>query len=323
MIFQGQPGQLAAVANLRWRLFVNSLRTSRGKLELVSHVVVSLAFALGGLGGAFGLAAGAYYFVSHDQPELLALFLWPVLFFWQIFPVAATAFTKNPDSSDLLRFPLSYRSYFLIRLAYGAFDAATALGCLWLFGIFVGVSVAKPALLPFALLVVLLFAAFNLVLQQMIFAWIERWLAQRRTREIMGILFVLCMLSFQLVGPILEHFGGRARPQFRGLVEVLVPVQGALPPGLAANAIAQACKGQFLAALGSLFALGVIGMLMGYLLHLRLRAQFRGENLSEAAARSSTKEKQASHLGWSLPGFSQPVTAVFEKEARYLGRSGP
>ena len=28
-------------------------------------------------------------------------------------------------------------------------------------------------------------------------------------------------------------------------------------------------------------------------------------------------------MGWNLPGFSQPVAAVFEKEVRYLARSGP
>ena len=47
-------GQLAAIAWLRWRLFVNALRTSRGVLELISRIVVSFAFAIGGLGGAIG-----------------------------------------------------------------------------------------------------------------------------------------------------------------------------------------------------------------------------------------------------------------------------
>src|SRR5437879_4795482 len=107
-------GQLAAVADLRWQLFLNSLRTTRGKLELVSRVVVSLAFALGGFGGGVGMGAGAYYLVAKGKAEYLALFFWPILFFWQAFPLMATAFTNNPDSSDLLRFPLSYRSYFLI-----------------------------------------------------------------------------------------------------------------------------------------------------------------------------------------------------------------
>jgi ABC-2 type transport system permease protein len=316
-------GQLAAVAGLRWRMFLNSLRTTRGKLELVSRVIVSLAFALGGLGGAVGMGAGAYYFVAEGKAEYLALFLWPILFFWQAFPLMATAFTNNPDSSDLLRFPLSYRSYFLIRLAYGSFDPATALGSLWLFGILLGVGVARPVLLPWALLVLLAFAAFNLLLLQMVFAWVERWLAQRRTREIMGVLFILLMLSFQLIGPAMERFGKRSRPELQRIVEILAPVQAALPPGLAADAIAQASRAQFLVGFSSFLLLSALAMTLAYLLHLRLRAQFLGENLSETGPQGVKEKSGALRLGWNLPGLPTAVAAVFEKEVRYLARSGP
>src|ERR1022692_2353662 len=120
--------QLAAIAWLRWRLFVNSLRSTGGKLELVSRLMVSFAFAIGGLGGAFGMGIAAYLAISSGKPELLAMLLWFVFIFWQVFPIMATAFTNNPDSSGLLRFPLSYGSYFLLRLAYGAVHSETSLG---------------------------------------------------------------------------------------------------------------------------------------------------------------------------------------------------
>ncbi|MGD0758540.1 MAG: hypothetical protein ABR921_06525, partial [Candidatus Sulfotelmatobacter sp.] len=193
--------QLAAVAWLRWRMFANSLRSTRGKMEVVSRVIMTIFFGGAGFGGTMGCAFGAWYFVSQGKPEMLALIFWAVFLFWQLFPVMSTAFTNNPDSGDLLRFPLGYRAYFLIRLAYGSFDPATALGCLWLTGTLVGIAAASPLLLLWALPVVLLFAAFNLLFLQMVFAWLERWLAQRRTREIMGVLFILVMLSIQLVGP--------------------------------------------------------------------------------------------------------------------------
>lgn len=315
--------QLAAVANLRWRMFLNSLRTKRGKLELASRVIVSAAFTAGGLGGAIGTGVGAYYFVSEGKPQMLALLLWPVLMFWQLFPVMATAFTNNPDSSDLLRFPLGYSSYFLIRLAYGSFDPATALGSLWLFAIALGIGFASPALLPWAALVLILFGAFNLLFMQMVFAWIERWLAQRRTREILGVLFILLMLSFQLVGPMMEHFGRRPRPKVKRFLEILVPIQGALPPGLAANAIAQAAREQFLTGFGSLAVLAAIALAAAALLHLRLRKQFHGESFSETMARGSVERVRGLRLGWTLPGISSSVAAVFEKEVRYVARSAP
>lgn len=315
--------QLAAIAWLRWRLFVNALRTTRGQLELISHIVVSLAFAIGGLGGAFGMGIAAYLTISAGKPELLALLFWFVLFFWQAFPIMSTAFTNNPDSSDLLRFPLSYGSFFMVRLAYGACDPASALGTLWSLGILVGVGFAKPALLPWTLLVCLAFVAFNLLFMQMIFAWVERWLAQRRTREIMGVLFVLLMLSFQLIGPLTGHFGKRARPEVQRLVQVLSPLQGVLPPGLAADAVVQGIYPQWPVALSSLALLCAFGMVIGYGLHARLLAQYRGENLSEVVAASTLPRDRQLRLGWNFPGFAAPVAAVFEKEIRYLLRSGP
>src|SRR5216684_2452754 len=316
-------GQLAAIADLRWRIFVNSLRSTRGKMELVSRVIVGLAFAVGGIGGALGMGGSAWYFVSRGKAEYLAVLLWPVFVFWQVFPVMATAFTNNPDSSDLLRFPLSYRSYFLVRLAYGSFDIAPALGSMWLAGIFLGIGFARPTLLPWAGLVLLAFALVNLLIMQMVFAWVERWLARRRTREILGVLFILLMLSLQLIGPLMEHFAGRSRPEMTRWIELLRATQALFPPGLAADAIAQAARSHFMVSFSSLLLLCAWGTTIGYFLHLRLGAQYRGENLSEVAARSASIERQTLRRGWNLPGLPPSVAAVFEKEIRYLLRSGP
>ena len=319
--------QLAAIAGVRWRMFVNSLHTTRATLELISRIMVGSAFVIGGIGGASLMGAGAFLFLSQGKPEMLALLLWPVFIFWQVFPVMATAFTNNPDSSDLLRFPLNYRSYFLVRLAYGAFDPATALGGLWTVGVLLGVSFAKPALLPWTLLVLLVFALFNLVFLQMVFAWVDRWLAQRRTRELMGVLFILLMLSFQLIGPLTRHFDKPAQTgvqlYVQRYVEPLARLQGILPPGLAADAIAQAVFSRFMVGFSSLVLLCVFVLLIGYCLHLRLLAQYRGENLTEVAAAAASPRDRSLRLGWNLPGFSSPVAAVFEKEIRYLLRSGP
>ena len=315
--------QLTAIANLRWRMFVNGLRSKRGKMELLSRILVTLAFSVGGLGG-FSLATGlSWYFVSQNKAEYLAVVFWPIFFFWQLFPVMATAFTNNPDSGDLLRFPLTYRSYFLIRLAYGLFDPASALGCVGLLGILLGVTLARPVLFPWTLLVLLTFALFNLILMQTVFAWLERWLAQRRTREIMGVLFILTMLSFQLIGPAIEHFGKGPHSELSQATQIAAQVQAVLPPGLAANAIAQTSHAQFLTGFTSLLFLAALTIAIGSLLHLRLRAQFRGENLSEAAARPTVAQAQSLQVGWNIPGLSQSVAAVFEKEIRYLARSGP
>ena len=72
---------LSAILWLRWRLFSNSLRTTRGQLELASRILVSLAFVGGGVGGGFGMAAGAYFMISHGKPQLIALLFWAIFLF--------------------------------------------------------------------------------------------------------------------------------------------------------------------------------------------------------------------------------------------------
>ena len=315
--------QLNAIASLRWRMFVNGLRSRRGKMELVSRILVTSAFALGGFGGFAATTGMSWYFVSHGNAAFLAIPLWTILFFWQVFPVMATAFTNNPDSSELLRFPLTYRSYFLVRMAYGFLDPASALGSVATLGVLIGVTSARPMLSPWACIVLVTFALFNLVLMQTIFAWIERWLAQRRTREIMGVLFILITLSFQMIGPMMQKVTHGSHPQLLRDLSILARVQSVLPPGLAADSIAQADGGHFFVGFTSLLFLATLTIAIGYFLHLRIRAQFRGENLSETAARPTTREALPMRLGWDLPGFSQSVAAVFEKEVRYLSRSGP
>ena len=63
--------QLAAVAGLRWRIFVNSLRTFRGRLELASRIFIGLAFLAGGIGGAIGLGGAAWFLISQGNAEWL------------------------------------------------------------------------------------------------------------------------------------------------------------------------------------------------------------------------------------------------------------
>jgi ABC-2 type transport system permease protein len=315
-------GQFAAVAQVRWRIFLNSLRTTSGKLELISRAIVTVMLLFLGLGGAVGMGIGAWYFISRGRGQWLVLLLWPVFFFWQFLPIMASAFTPNTDAGELLRFPLNYRSYFLIRLAYGSLDPATVTASLWLLGMTVGVGIARAALLPWTALVLLVFALFNLLHSRMIFAWIDRWLAKRRTREIFGVLFFLVIMSFQFVGP-LARSAANSRPTV-GLLHSLSSVQQMLPPGVAGGAIAGASRSQWLTGLGAFALLCAYAAAALWLLSLRLRAQYYGENLSEAAAPTRAP---ASGLrpqpGWRVFGLPGPIAATFEKELRYLGRSGP
>jgi len=317
-------GQLGAIAALRWHLFAHSLRSRKGALELFSRIVISVVIASGGLGGAILLGGAAWYFVSRHKPEALALLLWPVFLFWQMFPLMASALTETIDASYLVRFPLNYRAYVLVRLAYGALDPATVLGSLWLVGITLGIGWALPALLPWAALVLFVFALVNLLLTQMVFAWVERWLAQRRTREVFAVLFFVALLGMQLIGPIMTRYGERSGAAFHTAGRFAGPVQAVLPPGIASRSLAEAAHGRSGLSAAFLAFLMVYFVAILRALSIRLRAQFRGENLSEVSGSSRTRAMGAAvPLGWRLPGLPGDVIAVLEKEFRYLARRGP
>src|SRR6202011_5897640 len=84
--------QLAAVAELRWRIFVNSLRTFRGRLELASRIFIGLAFVVGGIGGAVGLGGAAWFVFSQGTADWLGALLSAVFLFLQVVSLVGGAF---------------------------------------------------------------------------------------------------------------------------------------------------------------------------------------------------------------------------------------
>jgi ABC-2 type transport system permease protein len=320
----GMRGQFAAIARVRWQLFVNSLRTVRGRLELVARAFMFFGFAVLGFAGFAGLGGGAWYFTSHGKLAILAVLFWPVFLLWQLFPVLATAFSENVDSSNLLRFPLTFRSYFFVRIIFGSLEPATAIGILWSLGIAAGVAAGSPSLAFIALPVILVFIGLNILLGRMIYAWVERWLAQRRTRELVGIVFFVFLISFQFLGPLVNRFGDRSAPAITRFSEQALPIQRFFPPGLAADSIASAFHGDYLRSIGSFALQCIYAVVILWLLNVRLHAQFRGENLGESAARVvKPSGKRVTASSWELPGVSGPISAIVEKEFHYLSRSGP
>jgi ABC-2 type transport system permease protein len=318
----GSGGQLRAIALLRWRLVINSLRSIRGQLNLISRVLGGLLVLGIGAIGAAGLFFVGYWATAKD-PQWLALPFWIVFLFWQLFPVLATAFTQSIDSDSLLRFPMSYPTYFLVRVIYGTLDIPTALGLFWLFGLFLGISSADLGLAPWALLVIGLFAVLNILLGRMVFAWIEHWLSRRRSREVLGLVFLLLMVSFQMVGPLIGRHAKNINPQKLQALAKFSPVEQVLPPGLAASSVTNVAEDRNSAALLSFVLLALFAATVAGVLHLRLRSQYRGENPAGGEKRRAPAEKSTIRRGWKLPLFSGPVAAIFEKELRYLSRSGP
>jgi ABC-2 type transport system permease protein len=315
--------QLRAVAALRWRLLVNSLRSVRGRVNLLSRLIVGFAVAGAGFGGSFGIGAACWELTRTDKLEWVALIFWVIFLFWQFFPIMATAFTQNVDTSAMLRFPLTYRTYFLVRLVFGTLDIATALGLCWSAGLVIGVGSAAPRLFPWAVLSVLAFIVFNLLLARAVFAWIEHWLSRRRSREIMGLVFFMAMIGFQFIGPALDRYSKEPPLRRFRYASRFEPAQRVLPAGLSAMMLLDAESGNLPRIAGEfLLLLGYSGAAL-WLLHLRLQQQYRGENPEGVTGARVQTPVNAIRRGWKLPFLSTPVSAVFEKELLYFSRSGP
>jgi len=321
--------QIALVARLRWQLFRNSLRTLKGRLETVSTALIGLTMTGLVFGGGALLGIATYFLVARDEWRWLEGLLWIVFLFWQLYPLFAASVGVQFDFANLLRFPLRFSSFFALSLIYGLFDPGAVTSLFWLFCMWVGLGIARPAMLVWGLIVLLLFAAMSLLLGRMILLWTEKWLARRRTREVLGFIFILVMLSFQFIGPIINHLQHQHTRMQSSWVVTLLPVARVLPPGVAGRSLTYALdRNPVLGALWFLF-LVLYGTAFFLLLRTRLVAQYRGENLSEARAIAlPTKSlppgtKASSSSSWEIPWVSGASGAVFEKEVRYAFRSGP
>ena len=340
--------QYGALAQLRWRMFQNSLRSKKGALELGARTFSYLVYGFIGLMLAAGSGMAAYAVASGDYWRYLPILFWVLTFLWQMFPIMLASFQEQFDLGILLRFPVRFGSYVLLYLVFGLLDISTILGGLCCVGIWFGVAAARPGLLLWTTLSLGVFAAFNILLVRAIFAWIERWLAQRRTREIVGAVFMVLLLSLQLLNPALYHrrhvrSAGpderaeqlqAAKAHYSPLLKKAEAVQKWLPPGLAAQGMSQAVAHDSAEALGALGVLGLYALLAGLVLAARLKSEYRGENLGVAPRRTEAARKSKAIAGLAgrapavsgeagMPGDSGPITAIIEKDVRALIRTLP
>jgi ABC-2 type transport system permease protein len=340
--------QYSALIHLRWRIFVNSLRSKMGAFEFGARTLSFLVYALMGIGLAFGSGGIAYGLAADKQWDYMPLVFWFVLFTWQIVPIMLASFQEQFNLGTLLRFPVGFSSFYLLYVVFGLSDVSTAIGALCCVGILTGITVVRPDLFAFTVLVLIVFAAFNILLVRAIFSWIDRWLSQRRTREILAGLFMIFFLSFQLANPAVWQHGRRSTSgphQSKHDVEEILDSRWArgansaqewLPPGLAGMALRDAAVQRPVRGLGLLAVLGLYAIAAGAALAMRLKAEFSGEDLSVAPARRAAplaSDKPAAQrvqgqentwqFGGAASGSPSIIASIIQKEFQSLFRALP
>jgi ABC-2 type transport system permease protein len=297
--------QYVAMARMRWRMFRNGLRSIHGLLDLGATGIAWMFYSVLGLGLGVGLCAAAYSLASRASWQYLPILFWAIGYLWLMFPVVVASFQEQSDLGILLRFSEHFRSYFLLYLISGLMEASTIIGVFCCFGVRLGIVIARPDLYLWAALSLSVFAVFNILLVRAVFAWIDRWLAQRKTREILGAVFMFLVVSLLVINSMLnqKRYEGpksqkdeaallhEALDKYAPLLKTANLVQQWLPPGLGARMLQRAREQKPVEGIASLGMLWLWVVLAGGALAGRLKAQFRGQNLSWASSRDKAHSR--------------------------------
>jgi ABC-2 type transport system permease protein len=326
--------QVWLVMDLRWKIFRNGLRGVSAKLSLAGSILAGFVWGCVAFGLGIGVAVGTYFLLQREQFDALGYIFWGLFIFWQVVPILTSQFAAGFDSTGLLRFPLRFSSFFALHLAYGLADPVSLTGIFWHFCMFAGLVLVRPNLWAQFALIVALSALMNLLFSRMLFTWLERLLAQRRTREILFVVMMLAFLCLQFSGLIVRRW---AEPLTRFFEQTTV-LWKALPPGQAGVALTAFSTDGARLGLGACGVLSLFTLAFGTLLGYRLHGQFRGEYFGETAAPAararkifpataspaavlSTSPDEALRAEPFAGIISGPVAAVFMKEIRYLSRN--
>jgi ABC-2 type transport system permease protein len=319
--------QISLVILLRWQTFRNGIRSQSEKMHVLGSAALAIFFTMLTIGGSIGLGFLSFEIVGMQRWIFLSAILWGIFLFWQFVPVLASQTNPGFDGRNLLRFPIKFSTFFLMSTAYGLADPFALAGILWHFAMWIGISMARPDLRWWAALALVCSALMNLLFNRMLFSWLERLLAKRRTREVVTALFILFFVCLQFSGMILQRWG----PALKSTLESSAGVWRALPPALAGTAIEHASDGDSVAALITTGLLVLYAIAFGGLFAFRAHAQFTGEDLGESAApvrkkmalprvQNSAPATVAGPAG-TLSLISAPVAAIFQKEFKYLYRN--
>ncbi|MBB5317758.1 hypothetical protein [Tunturibacter empetritectus] len=329
--------QFAALAQLRLSIFRNAFRRKGGTGELIARILIFPFLAIIAIFPILGAGFGAYVLVSTDRLAMLYAITWGVFLLWQLVVLNISPPGLSFDINTIIRFPLSFPRYLTARLFFGLLSAANVIGTLAIIAADIGIGVARPSLVPWATLVLIVFALANIFFTRMAITWVERWLSTRRASEIFTALIIFGSLGFQYLNLTFNpafHHGHQASklPLLLKIFNRVRPVADLLPPGLAATSIVSSAQGRHLTAIASLLGLVAFGCLFLAVYAWRMHREFRGENLSQVSHQpASTRvppsqritglQSATAQLTRSPLSLSPTLSACLRKELLYLRRN--
>ncbi len=323
--------QLITLLWLKWKLFRNSLRTAKAVANRLASLLVMLAALALALLVAFGLGAAAYALTSpainlkalERSAELgRAIPSAEFIFFsilsmsyllWATLPLTMGA-SRQFDPRNLLQYPISLRKLF-------AFDFVSEIASLQsifaipvILAIGIGAGLAQNRLFS-GFLISLVAVAFGLALTKSVSVSIGSLLRKRRTRgetllALMGAAVGLVGILFaQVAETLIRH-----AETIRGLRWT--------PPGALAFALTDGLKDDnfialFLVLMLSLFYTALLVLATYWL----ARRAISGSGKVRKRLTAPIEMRSDTYTGWQFPFLSPVLSAVTEKELRYVLRN--
>ncbi|HEV7903504.1 MAG TPA: hypothetical protein VGO96_06650 [Pyrinomonadaceae bacterium] len=332
--------QLGALVWLKWRLFLNAMRSRRGAANRFASILGTLAALAFSLLIATGFGFGAYFVIvnrssggrrataalardlatgaSVEALLFLFLFMSMIYLMWAFVPLSLGG-GEHFDPGRLLLYPVSLRKLFVIDLLSELTSLASIFAAPSVFAIALGAGLARGQVAG-ALVVAACATLFGVALAKLLSTSVGALMQRKRTRgeALLAFLGILGALSGVALGQA-EHFFARL-DNFPAALRFT-------PPGAVAVALTTPGAGNAHYAL-SLAVLLAYTLLLTTLTYKIALVALRGggaKRRRKAAAASDTSKGaggvDAKAGGWRLPFGSEELSAIFEKELRYALRN--
>ena len=323
--------QLTTLLWLKWKLFRNSLRSSKAVVNRVASILgmlVALAFALV---LALGLGLAAYALTSpavmvHTAQTTTraggipsAEFIFFSIFafcylMWATLPLSIGS-NRQFEPGRLLMYPISLRKLFAIDFISEVTNLQSIFAIPAIIAVGVGAGLGSGRL-TLALIAILPTAAFGMALSKWLSTSLGSLIRRKRTRgeTLLALIGVVAGLGGALVGQLAPAIFRHAE-SFKGLRWT--------PPGAAASALTKGLREganeEYVLALATLTGYTLLLIVATYWIAQRAVLGKGGAKRQKVSAiRLSTAE---AYTGWELPLASTQLSAVVEKELRYVMRN--
>jgi ABC-2 type transport system permease protein len=330
--------QFLALAQLRWCIFRNAFRRKGGVGELIARIIFFPVLGIIAVFPIAGAGFAGYYLVLSDKLTLLPALTWAIFALWQLVVLNISPPSLSFDINTIIRFPVSFLRYLTARLFFGLLSASNVIGTLALIAADIGIAIARLSLVPWATLLLVIYALSNIFFTRMVLSWVDRWLSTRRAREILTAFILIASLGFQYINlnynPGFQNNRHHANhlPFLLKIFHHIEPLAALLPPGLTATSIATFAQGRVIHALATLVGLVAFSSLFLAIYAVRMHREFRGENLNEVTGQPQTIRLRNTPAAVPHPssspltsasafGLSSTIAACLQKEFLYLRRN--